>query len=87
MPPLKCGTWEARRSRYRTLRNATGNTAAPYSLRASIPHPTVSTPLTWEELGAGDIHPADLTPKVVLERVERLGDLFAPVLHTDQHIA
>ena len=63
------------------------NTAAPYSLRASIPHPTVSTPLTWEELGAGDIHPADLTPKVVLERVERLGDLFAPVLHTDQHIA
>jgi len=63
------------------------NTAAPYTLRASIPHPTVSTPLTWEELGAGDIHPADLTPKVVLERVERLGDLFAPVLHTDQHIA
>ncbi len=63
------------------------NTAAPYTLRASIPHPTVSTPLTWEELGAGDFHPADLTPQVVLERVGRLGDLFAPVLHTDQHIA
>src|SRR6266567_9571064 len=63
------------------------NTAAPYTLRASIPHPTVSTPLTWEELGAGDMHPADLTPQVVLERVGRLGDLFAPVLHTDQHIA
>ncbi len=63
------------------------NTAAPYTLRASISQPTVSTPLTWEELDAGTIHPADLTPQVVLERVQRLGDLFAPVLHTDQHIA
>ena len=63
------------------------NTAAPYTLRASTPHPTVSTPLTWEELEGGNIHPADLTPQVVLERVERLGDLFAPVLHADQHIA
>ena len=63
------------------------NTAAPYTLRASTPHPTVSTPLTWEELDTGNIHPADLTPQVVLERVQRLGDLFTPVLHTDQHIA
>ncbi len=63
------------------------NTAAPYTLRASPAHPTVSTPLTWEELDGGDIHPADLTPQVVLERVGRLGDLFAPVLHTNQHIA
>jgi bifunctional non-homologous end joining protein LigD len=63
------------------------NTAAPYTLRARTPHPTVSTPLTWEELEEGNMHPADLTPRVVLERVEQLGDLFAPVLHTDQHIA
>ncbi len=63
------------------------NTAAPYTLRASTPHPTVSTPLTWEELDAGNIHPADLTPQAVLERVQRLGDLFAPVLHPDQHFA
>ncbi|MGZ3618463.1 MAG: non-homologous end-joining DNA ligase [Ktedonobacteraceae bacterium] len=62
------------------------NTAAPYTLRACTPHPTVSTPLTWEELDAGNIHPTDLTPQVVLERIGRLGDLFAPVLHTDQHI-
>ncbi|HEX9133039.1 MAG TPA: non-homologous end-joining DNA ligase [Ktedonobacteraceae bacterium] len=62
------------------------NTAAPYTLRASTPQPAVSTPLTWEELDAGNIHPADLTPQIVLERVQRLGDLFAPVLHTDQHI-
>jgi bifunctional non-homologous end joining protein LigD len=63
------------------------NTAAPYTLRASPAHPTVSTPLTWEELDEGHISPADLTPQVVLERVGRLGDLFAPVLNTDQHIA
>ena len=63
------------------------NTAAPYTIRAKPPHPTVSTPLTWEELDSGNIRPADLTPQVVLERVGRLGDLFAPVLQTDQHIA
>src|SRR5216684_7792361 len=43
--------------------------------------------LSWEELDTGTIHPADLTPPVVLERVGRLGDLFAPVLTTDQQIA
>ena len=63
------------------------NTAAPYTLRAGASHPTVSTPLTWEELDAGTIHPADLAPEVVLERVQRLGDLFAPVQQTDQSIA
>ena len=63
------------------------NTATPYTLRAHLAHPTVSTPLTWEELHHGTILPADLTPQVVLERVERLGDLFAPVLQADQRIA
>ena len=62
------------------------NNAAPYTLRASTPHPKVSTPLSWEELATGNIHPADLTPQVVLERIQQLGDLFAPVLHTAQHI-
>ncbi len=62
------------------------NTAAPYTLRAHPVHPAVSTPLTWEELDAGTIHPASLSPQVVLERVSRMGDLFAPVLQGDQHI-
>ena len=62
------------------------NTAAPYSLRAHPVHPAVSTPLTWEELDAGTIHPASLSPHMVLERVSRMGDLFAPVLQGDQHI-
>jgi bifunctional non-homologous end joining protein LigD len=63
------------------------NTATPYTLRAHPAHPTVSTPLTWEELEAGSILPADLTPQVVLERIERPGDLFTSVLQRDQHIA
>lgn len=63
------------------------NTTAPYTLRASPAQPTVTTPLTCEELDAGNMHPIDLTPQVVLERVGRLGDLFAPVLQANQHIA
>jgi bifunctional non-homologous end joining protein LigD len=63
------------------------NTAAPYTLRAHPVQATVSTPLSWEELDADTIHPARLSPQVVLERVERLGDLFAPVLQGEQHIA
>jgi bifunctional non-homologous end joining protein LigD len=63
------------------------DTASPYTLRAHPAHPTVSAPLTWEELDAGPIDPATLTPPVVLERVKRLGDLFAPVLQADQSIA
>jgi bifunctional non-homologous end joining protein LigD len=62
------------------------NTAAPYTLRACLAHPTVSTPLTWKELEEGDLHPADLMPHMVLERVGRLGDVFAPVLQVDQHV-
>ncbi len=62
------------------------NTAAPYTLRAHPDHPTVSTPLSWEELDTGSIHPTSFTPQVVLERISRMGDLFAPVLQADQHI-
>ena len=62
------------------------NTAAPYTLRAHPDHPTVSTPLTWEELDSGAIHPASFNPQVVLERLRRMGDLFIPVLQADQRI-
>ncbi len=64
------------------------NTATPYTLRAHPDHPTVSTPLTWEELelDAGTITPASLSPQIVLERISRMGDLFAPALQADQRI-
>lgn len=62
------------------------NTAAPYTLRAGAARPCVSTPLSWEEIAAGGIHPADFTPEVVPERVRCHGDLFASVLHEGQHL-
>ena len=56
-------------------------TIAPYSLRARHA-PTVSTPVAWDEVEActaGDVE-LRFTSDEVLERVERMGDLFAPVL-------
>jgi bifunctional non-homologous end joining protein LigD len=43
----------------------------------------VSTPLAWDEL-TEDIRPRDFPMAVALERVERLGDLYAPVLRGGQ---
>ena len=48
--------------------NAFKTTVAPYSLRAGA-LPTVSAPLTWEEVGEGTLTVADLTSSVVLSRV------------------
>jgi bifunctional non-homologous end joining protein LigD len=55
-------------------------TVAPYSLRARD-LPTVSTPITWDEVEACR-DPDDLvfTADDVLDRAESLGDLFEPLL-------
>jgi bifunctional non-homologous end joining protein LigD len=55
-------------------------TAAPYTLRAQ-PEPTVSAPVSWAEIESD----AELSfgPDVVLARVERDGDLLAPLLHAE----
>ncbi len=60
--------------------NAAKTTVAPYSLRARA-QPTVSTPVSWDEVEACRRAP-DLvfTADDVLARVEAAGDLFAPVL-------
>jgi bifunctional non-homologous end joining protein LigD len=62
-------------------------TIAPYSLRAR-PHPTVSTPVTWDEVAdcANDRLELRFEAPAVLERVSRLGDLFAPVLSVEQYL-
>ena len=59
--------------------NAVKTTVAPYSLRARS-RPTVSTPVTWDEV-AGCDRPQDLvfTSDEVLERVAEHGDLLAPL--------
>jgi len=60
-------------------------TIAPYSLRAQ-PEPTVSTPVTWDEVDAcaasGDPRDLRFLAPGVLERVQRIGDLFAPLAGT-----
>jgi bifunctional non-homologous end joining protein LigD len=61
------------------------DTAAPYTLRAH-PGAPVSTPLTWDEVEDGHLHPSDLTLRTVPDRLERGGDIFAPVLQKDQHL-
>jgi bifunctional non-homologous end joining protein LigD len=60
--------------------NGSKTTVAPYSLRARE-HPTVSTPVTWDEVAACH-DPADLffTAPDTLARVEGRGDLFAPLV-------
>ena len=60
--------------------NPAKTTVTVYSLRARD-EPTVSTPVTWEEV-ASCSSPSDLvfTSDDVLFRVEELGDLFAPLL-------
>ncbi len=59
--------------------NGWGKTiASVYSVRPR-PGAPVSTPLRWDELRSG-LRPRDFPMPVVLERVERHGDLYAPVL-------
>jgi bifunctional non-homologous end joining protein LigD len=62
-------------------------TVSVYSLRAR-PRPTVSTPVTWDELSAAceDNDAAALVFEAgqVLERVKRDGDLMAPLLQVEQ---
>jgi bifunctional non-homologous end joining protein LigD len=61
-------------------------TIAPYSLRAKA-HPTVSTPVRWGEVRrGGDGAPLWFEAGDVLDRVERLGDLFAPVADQEQYL-
>jgi bifunctional non-homologous end joining protein LigD len=63
--------------------NGAKTTVTPYSLRA-LDGPPVSTPVTWDEVdeaanGKG-LPLLGLTPQDVVDRVETLGDLFAPLL-------
>jgi len=63
--------------------NGHGKTiASVYSVRPK-PGAPVSTPLPWAELSE-DVRPRDFTMQIALERVERLGDLFEPVLRGKQ---
>jgi bifunctional non-homologous end joining protein LigD len=60
-------------------------TVGVYSLRARE-RPTVSTPLSWDEVEAGDPEALVFEADDVLARVEEHGDLFAPVLELEQSL-
>lgn len=61
-------------------------TIAAYSLRAR-PTPTVSTPITWDEVRSGaDGEVLSFTAPEVLERVADFGDLFGPTATLEQEL-
>ena len=61
------------------------STLAPYSLRAEA-RPTVSMPLTWEEVDSGPSDALVFESEAALKRVDERGDLFAPVLTLKQDL-
>lgn len=64
-------------------------TVCAYSLRAR-PQPTVSMPVRWEEIEravtAGNTDALIFTPEQTIDRLEREGDLFEPVLTMQQEL-
>jgi bifunctional non-homologous end joining protein LigD len=67
------------------LQNGKGKTVAgPYVLRPR-PGAPVSTPLAWSELEE-DLSPSDFNMHTIFARLEKTGDLFAPVLKKKQSL-
>ncbi len=65
-------------------------TVSVYSLRAKRDEPFVSMPVRWEELRAAldnrDAARLYFDPEAALERVAKLGDLFAPIMSLKQSL-
>jgi bifunctional non-homologous end joining protein LigD len=90
-PDLIISTIEKVRRRKKVLidwaQNAPSRTTvAVYSVRARS-LPTVSTPVTWDEVASAETA-ADLSfdTGAALDRIDRFGDLMAPVLTTRQSL-
>jgi bifunctional non-homologous end joining protein LigD len=64
------------------MQNVKGKTlCSAYSVRPR-PGATVSAPLDWDEVNR--IKPSDFTIKTILPRIQKVGELFAPVLSDRQ---
>jgi bifunctional non-homologous end joining protein LigD len=82
VPDLVSWEWSKDRRGGKARLDYTQNTyiktlVAPYSVRPADGAP-VSTPITWEELDDPELRSDRWTIRTVVERVDRLGDLFAP---------
>jgi bifunctional non-homologous end joining protein LigD len=81
VPELVSWEWSKDRRGGKARLDYTQNTyiktlVAPYSVRPGDGAP-VSTPISWDELEDPDLRSDRWTIRTVVERVERLGDLFA----------
>jgi bifunctional non-homologous end joining protein LigD len=88
-PKLATTQWSKARRRGVLIdanQNGMGKTiASVYSVRPR-PGAPVSTPLAWDEVDGG-LDPAAFTMAAVLDRVQRLADLYAPLLGTRQSLS
>ncbi|MBI2823023.1 MAG: DNA ligase D [Acidobacteria bacterium] len=68
------------------LQNGKGKTVvAPYVPRPRAGAP-VSTPLTWTEMEKAEFAPGDFNIETIFRRLDKTGDLFAPVLSNKQSL-
>jgi bifunctional non-homologous end joining protein LigD len=68
------------------LQNVKGKTVASVYCPRAVPGACVSTPLKWDEFKK-PLDPRDYNIKTVFKRIEKFGDLFAPVLADRQDIS
>jgi bifunctional non-homologous end joining protein LigD len=65
-------------------------TVAVYSLRAKFDEPSVSMPVTWDDLepamSGGKSHLLSFSPEAAVTRLRKQGDLFAPLLTVKQEL-
>ena len=90
MPELVSWEWRVReregRARLDYTQNAINKTlVAPYSVRAAAGAP-VSIPLEWDELDDPDLRPDGWTIRSTPERIATVGDPFAVLRTTVQHL-
>ena len=90
VPDLVSWEWAKASRRGKARLDYTQNTyiktlVAPYSVRPAESAP-VSTPIAWDELDDPDLRSDRWTIRTVVERVERLGDLFAPAQTDEQEL-
>jgi len=89
-PQLVSWEWSKRsrggKARLDYTQNAVNKTlVAPYGVRPRA-GATVSAPIAWDELDDPKLRPDRWTIKTIWERLDRLGDLFAPALELEQEL-